>query len=828
MVQNNKVLTVSYGTFSCTLEGFEDSFGTMKAIAEYFRDLAADDRYFGAEPPQPDADMLARIAQREIARQVEARSGAHGIHLRAAAPAPLEPVASAPAAGTAQLAATPQSAAPQSAAPAPTGATGPEVAAPANPVPPAPAAPLAEAASTTESLARQAEHSTGSPVDWSSDESNAADHADQEAVLWGVNTTLTPAEPDPAATGDLLRSAAIPAEDMMAASLRARTSAPDIQPSSDSIAAKLQRIRAVVAKAPAEDDADFTEDEHAEGLELDDHAALDEALSNLSIEAETEVEADSGDDTGSDTGAETLSASLSAADLDAEESAGEDSISAILDRLNLTRSGEAPEADDSEETPEAEQVTAATEAVESEPTEMAQDESVAEAASQKAAEPEQKAAAEAQETSEPVVPRRPVRGRIIRVKRAQADESLIDATAEEAAETTPQPAEEGRVEDSPRKPSVSSAPIESSLSDEEEDDLMAELAAVEADLLAASAGAAESAEDETDDEDTGAEEDEVTPEASRHEDDAEAPHAPVAARAEDESLRSDPASAAVTTGEGDVSRLIAAANHRLSAEEATASRETYNQLRAAVAAAQADSGRDDEARREARARAYRDDLASVVRPHNAMPRAAQEAGSAGRLASGARAAPLQLVAEQRIDAPSDVPTTQDKPVAAQPLRLQGEEPQVRPAMNRPSESPFPARPDKAVDRAVELEADSTAPVRPRRVSSALLDTEETEPATRVEDGAFAAYARDKGAVELNELLEAAASYMCFVEGRESFSRPQLINKVRMLDGQEGFNREDSLRSFGLLLREGKLKKASNGRFSVSSQIGFRPGNRAAG
>lgn len=79
-----KLMTVSYGTFACTLEGFDDPFTTMQQVAEYFRKLSESDRYFGSEPLQPDASHLHQIATDANPNKVDAEIGENSIILRQA------------------------------------------------------------------------------------------------------------------------------------------------------------------------------------------------------------------------------------------------------------------------------------------------------------------------------------------------------------------------------------------------------------------------------------------------------------------------------------------------------------------------------------------------------------------------------------------------------------------------------------------------------------------------------------------------------------------------------------------------------------------------
>jgi len=706
MVQSNKVLTVSYGTFSCTLEGFEDSFDTMKAIAEYFRDLAADDRYFGAEPPQPDTEMLARIAEREIARQVEARREGAGYVLRAAAPAELAEAAQAPPQAAPQAAAEP--------APEPTPAPEEEI---AQAVSEAPAEPVAEPEAVQAEEAPAAE-----TVAEAETEEVAAVGVSEEAAAF-----MAQAEPvaEEAAAfepeADEVEAEAPEAEELEAEPVTAEAA---LDP--DSIAAKLQRIRAVVSRNEAVAvQADYSEDEHFEdALAAAEETAESPELSAEAAELEPAAEAEAApveaaaEEPVEETVAEAEQDTAEPAQEEAEEDpfAGLDPRRAARLRRRMARAQQAAEG----------QADAAAEA--------ALQARAAQDARDETAEAEDDSALFADLNAEPATAGDEARDE------DHGDNILAEGTGRGADRRRPRVMIVKRDEHEPEAeaaaPLMPSAELPpGTLPPEDEADLMRELAEVEAELRGDSA--------------TEPPEQEAEPEAEYR-------PAPQAAREET----------------SDLSRLMAAADEKLDAAEAAATRETYSHLRAAVAATQAERSSGGSVDTNPDAAAYRADLARVVHPRRPRPGATR--GTRPGADEQPKPAPLKLVAEQRVD---DIP----------------------------------------------VQAAKSGPVRPRRIAAAV---EEAAPVAAGES--FAAFAEEMGAQELPELLEAAAAYMQFVEGRDQFTRPQLIHKAREAADDE-FSREDGLRSFGMLLREGKIVKKDSGRFVASGDIGFQPASsRAAG
>ena len=95
MNATNKILTVAYGTFSCTLEGFDDPLAAMREVVAHFQEVADRDRSFGAEPAKPVAaepqtewkpadvaeeDVVSRVLRAENADESPPSDWENGIH----------------------------------------------------------------------------------------------------------------------------------------------------------------------------------------------------------------------------------------------------------------------------------------------------------------------------------------------------------------------------------------------------------------------------------------------------------------------------------------------------------------------------------------------------------------------------------------------------------------------------------------------------------------------------------------------------------------------------------------------------------------------------
>ncbi|KKK96420.1 hypothetical protein LCGC14_2662960, partial [marine sediment metagenome] len=97
-----------------------------------------------------------------------------------------------------------------------------------------------------------------------------------------------------------------------------------------------------------------------------------------------------------------------------------------------------------------------------------------------------------------------------------------------------------------------------------------------------------------------------------------------------------------------------------------------------------------------------------------------------------------------------------------------------------------------------------------------------------ETESFSDFVKQCGATELPDILEAAAAYSTFVEGQEHLSRPQLLRRAASLDPNSEISREQGLKSFGHLLRSGRIRKLAHGRFALSEDTKYAMPLRKSG
>ena len=693
MIGASKILTVSYGTFSCTLEGFEEPFNTMKAIAEYFRDLAADDRYFGAEPPVPDAAMLHRIAEREIQRRVEAKIDGNGVVLRA------------------EDLGTPRVTMPNTYGP---NTYAPSVASAAD------AAPAIESAAARLSRLRAAQNQFA-PAPIAARFADLQAYAeDQDAEIIATVVAAPVAEPTPIAppfvATPVVEAAAAPVEAAADVSDTLRETLAGLIDQNDQIAAEPEVP--VVDLAPEVFFDDTPPEAYADPE--DDASAAD--LADLYT-------------------------------LDGEPAPLPEPVASDLPDPVAEAPAEIAAPAEIDPTPEpAEAFAPAPEPAIPEP-----------AAPVVVTEKLQRA-----------------RARVIKIRR-------LDTMGAPAAVL----------------------PAEAPLSVEAEAALQRELAALEAEIAPATpvAASAPMVAEPADDlpaylaDDLAANLADDLPEglaAALADPLPDAPDALAAAVADAIAIAiAEPVAEPVAevhklpdSDDAAVSRILAQTNSALEVPEVKRRRSAIAHLKAAVLATVAERRINPNATKrdaEVKMDPYRKDLDQVVGP---VPTPAPD-----------RPAPLVLVSAQRIDRKINLPGDPVRPV-----------PQV--VVQNPAPAPV-------------------LPVRPRRVTaggqaaqavSAHLDDDEDgalspeDMANIFADGSkqsFSEFAETLGAASMAELIEAAGAYCTLILDRPSFTRPLLFQQIATLPKLAELNREDSLRGFGKLLRDGRIQKTRRGQYALA-------------